>query len=129
MGAIAYGIAKDLEFGTLDIDLFTIVEEISEENSFGNEILTHDNAGNINGMIKSEARGSITVRGMATLASITALDLGDIMAAAGGFPELVSGDAYIESISSTRSNTDLQRFEITATAIDGISGEGEAIGT
>lgn len=124
MGAIKFGAAKDLEFGTKEITGFTVVEEVTEELSFGNEILTHANNGNVNGMIKSEARATLTIRGMAPLTEISSLSLGAIL---GVTPELVSGDAYIESIRSTRSNTDLQRFEITATAIDGVSGEGTEV--
>jgi|GEM_PF-2596663 len=119
---IAVGTAKDLDFGTIPLNSFAVVENQDEEASFTKEVLIEDELGEVTGFFKGGKRGNINITGLATLAAINALGLGGILAATDTFPELVEGDAYIEVIRSTRVKGDVRRFELTAQAYDGVSG-------
>ena len=125
MAAFKYGSAQDLEFGTNTNSNFSVVENTTEEKTYQTEILVKDEDGDTTGLILGDARGTFTISGLAdstdfAIAGGTVL-LGVVISSA---LEIIDGDAYITSIRSTRTNTDFQRFEITAVAFDGVEGAG-----
>lgn len=124
---LAYGTAKDVGFGTIALTGFVVIENQDEEVSFNKEVLIENELGDVTGMFKSDKRGTVNITALAKLSEIETLGLGGILASTATFPELVDGDAYIETIRSTRVKGDVRRWEISAQAFDGLSGDGVEI--
>jgi hypothetical protein len=129
MASYKYGDASTLEYGTKTDTNFDIVESITEEKSYQTESLVKDENGATVGLVLADERGTYTISGMTSATDVAAagnITLGNALAIT---PDLIASAAslYITSIRSTRSNTDFQRFEITAVGFDAVSGAGTEI--
>ena len=129
MASYKYGTAANLEFGTKTDTNFDIVESITEEKSYQTESLVKDENGATVGLVLADERGTFTISGMTSASDIASSGNINLGAALAITPDLISSSAslYITSIRSTRSNTDFQRFEITAVGFDSVSGTGTEI--
>lgn len=115
-----YGSAANMGFGTEDVSGFDIVESITSESSYNNEVVVKDNNGDTTGLILSDERSTITVSGIASSAPAS---LGDT---SGSDPTGVAGSGLMicTGVRANWSNEDFQKYETTYTVYAGITGGG-----
>ena len=113
-----YGQAQSLGFGTATVAGFSIVESISSDASYNNEVTVKDKDGDTVGLILSDERSTLTIGGMASSAPAS---LGGSLASD---PTGVAGSglAICTGVRANWSNEDFQKYEITYTVYGGITG-------